>query len=151
MGNDSNILDCVIWKRLPVELIRAIVILSDPSIDTRLYFKIHPKRIDETRSWRLWYLLKSHDGLVYNLETKTLHNFRIIGQHIIRRPIDFNRVDQWMNVLNEIEQPHSLEIYYENGDYTLTCSSISFYTELRVLLKGSGIARCINVMTGHTF
>ena len=132
-------MNSLIWRNLPSELVRAIVLLSNPSIDTRLYFNIPPSRLDETRSWRIWYLLKSHDGLVYNLETKTLHNFVIPGRHVIRRPMVLNHMDSWMTVLNETEQPHSLEIYYENGDYTVTCSSISFYTELRVLLKGSGI------------
>jgi hypothetical protein len=144
-------MNSLIWRNLPSDLIRAIVLLSDPSIDIRLYFNIPPKRLDETRSWRLWYFLKSHDGLVYNLNTKTLHNFVIPRRHVIRRPVEFNRLDQWMTVLNETEQPHSLEVYYENGDYTLTCSSIAFYTELRVLLKGSGGARCTRVVTGHTF
>jgi hypothetical protein len=144
-------MNSLIWRNLPSELIRAIVLLSDPSIDTRLYFNISPGKISEDRCWRLWYLLKSHDGLVYNLNTKTLHNFVIPGQHIIRRPVEFNRLDHWMTVLNETEQPHSLGVYYENGDYTLTCSSIAFYTELRVLLKGYGGARCTRVVTGHTF
>jgi hypothetical protein len=135
----------MIWKNLPCEIIRKIILMSDPSIDTRLYFGIPPGKISEDRCWRLWYLLKSHDGLVYNIETKTLHNFIIPGRHIIRRPIEFNSWDQWITALNETEQPHSLEIYYENGDYTVTCSSVAFYTEMRVLLKGSGLARCINV------
>jgi hypothetical protein len=132
-------MNSLIWRNLPSELIRAIVLLSDPIIDTRLYFKIPPNQLDEKRSWRLWYLLNSHDGLVYNLETKTLHNFVVPGRHVIRRPMDFNRWDEWMTILNETEQPHSLEVYYENGDYAITCSSDAFYTELRVLLKGSGI------------
>ena len=147
-------MNSLIWRNLPSDLIRTIVILSRPPIDTRLYFNIPPQRFDEARSWRLWYLLKSHDGLVYNLDTKTLHNFIIPGQHIVRRPVEFNRWDQWMTVLNETEQPHSLEIYSRYGDDPVKCSSISstaFYTEMRVLLKGSGIARCINVATGHTF
>jgi hypothetical protein len=144
-------MNSLIWRNLPSELIRTIVLLSDPNIDTRLYFNIPPNRIDESRSWRLWYLLKSHDGLVYNLETQALHIFVITGRHIIRRPVDFKRLDEWMTVLNENEQPHSLEVYYENGDYTFTSSSVAFYTELRVLLKGSGIARCINVATGNTY
>ena len=146
-------MNSLIWRNLPSDLVRLIVIFSDPSIDTRLYFNIPPKRIDEADAWRMWYRLKSHDGLVYNLDTKTLHNFVIPGQHIIRRPVEFNRLDHWMTVINETEQPHSLETYSRHGDDPVKCSSISsiaFYTELRVLLKGSGIARC-NVVTGHTF
>jgi hypothetical protein len=144
-------MNSLIWRNLPSELIREIVLLSDPSIDTRLYFNIPPNQIDETRCWRLWYLLKSHDGLVYNLETQSLHIFRIPGSHVIRRPIEFNRIDQWMTVFNESGKYHSVEIYSRNGDYMCTPSHDVFYTEMRVLLKGSGIARCINVATGHTF
>jgi hypothetical protein len=141
----------LIWKHLPTDLVRLIVTLSDPTIDTRLYFGIPPKKLDEDRGWRLWYLLKSHDGLVYNLESQALHILRIPGRHVVRRPIDFNRLDAWMTVFNEHEKTHTLETYYENGDYVFTCSTVAFYTEMRVLLRGSGLARCINVATGHTF
>jgi len=132
-------MNSLIWRNLPSELIRAIVLLSDPNIDTRLYFEIPTKRLDESRSWCVWYLLKSHDGIVYNLETQTLHNFRIPGQHIVRRPIELNIYDEWMTVLNQNEKVHSIETYYQNGDYVITCATNSFYTELRVLLKGSGL------------
>jgi hypothetical protein len=138
-------MNSLIWRNLPSELVRAIVLLSNPSIDTRLYFNIPPNRLDETRCWRLWYLLRSHDGLVYNLETQALHIFRIPGRHIVRRPIECNRTDQWMTVFNETGKYHSFEIYFRNGDYICTPSNASFYTEMRVLLKGSGIVRCINV------
>lgn len=137
MGHDSNILDRVIWKHLPTEIVRKIILLSEPSIDVRLYFKISPKRLDERRSWRLWYLLKSHDGIIYNLETQSLHIFRIPGKHIIHRPIELNLYDEWMTILNENEKPHSIETYRDNGDYVISSSMDVFYTELRVLLKGS--------------
>ena len=144
-------MDSLIWRHLPIDLIHKIVLLSEPSIDVRLYFRIHPGKISEERAWRLWYLLKSHDGLIYNLETKSLHILRIPGRHIIRRPVTFNRIDQWMTVFNETGEFHAVEAYYRNGDYLNTPSHVVFYTELRVLLKGSGIARCINVASGHTF
>jgi hypothetical protein len=137
MGNDSNILDSVIWKHLPHEIVRKIVLLSDPSIDTRLYFKIPPRRLDERKSWRLWYLLKSHDGIIYNLETSSLHIFRVPGKHIIHRLVELNIHDEWMTILNENEKPHSVETYDDNGDCVISCSTDVFYTELRVLLKGS--------------
>lgn len=133
-------MNSLIWRNLPSELIREIVILSTPSIDTRLYFGIPPGKISEERSWRLWYLLKSHDGLVYNLETQNLHIFRIPGMHIVRGPIECNRIDQWMSVFNETGKYHSLEMYSSNGDYMCTPSNDVFYTEMCVLLKGSGIA-----------
>jgi hypothetical protein len=132
-------MNSLIWRNLPCEIIRAIVLLSDPCIDTRLYFKIPPGKLSEQRSWRLWYLLKSHDGLVYNLETQTLHIFRIPGSHIIRGPVECNIIDEWMTVFNETGKYHSLETYSRNGDYMCTPSDTVFYTEMRVLLKGSGI------------
>lgn len=140
-------MNSLIWRNLPSELIRAIVLLSDPIIDTRLYFRIPPGKISEDRCWRLWYLLKSHDGLVYNIETQTLHIFRIPGSHVIRRPIECNRTDQWMTVFNESGKYHSVEIYSGNGDYMCTPSHAVFYTEMHVLLKGSKLVRCINHIT----
>jgi hypothetical protein len=144
-------MDSLIWRHLPTDLVRKIVLLSNPSIDTRLYFGIPPGRISEGRCWRLWYLLRSHDGLIYNLETQSLHILRIPGRHIIRRPVDCNRIDQWLTVFNETGKYHALEAYSRNGDYINTPSNAVFYTELRILLKGSGIARCVNIATGHTF
>ena len=135
-----------IWSKLPTDLIRKIIEMSEPSIDTQLAFKIRPKKLDEARVWRLWYLLKSHDGLVYNLESQSLHVFRIPGFHIVRRPYHLNRIDQWMTIFNEEEREHTLEITSSDGTY-LSCPSHHepFYTELRVLLRGSGIARALNV------
>ena len=144
-------MDPKIWKNLPTELIRKIILESNPSIDTQLYFKIKPKKINEARAWRLWYLLKSHDGIIYNLESKSLHIFRVSGCHIIRRPIELNYIDKWMTVFNETEEQHNLEITTSSGAH-LTCPNHleSFYTEMRVLLRGSGIARMINA-AGSTF
>jgi hypothetical protein len=144
-------MDSLIWRHLPTDLVRKIILLSAPTIDTRLYFKIDPNKLDEDRSWRLWFLLKSHDGLVYDSNTKSLHILRVPGRHIIHRQVDCSRVDQWMTVFNETGQNHMIEVYYKNGDYVCTSSKADFYTELRVLLKGAGIVRCINVATGHTF
>lgn len=144
-------MDSLIWRNLPTELIRKIVLLSEPSIDTRLYFNIPPGKLNEGRCWRMWYLLSSCDGLVYNLESRALHIFRYPGRHIIRRPVNVRRLDAWMTVFNEYEHSHTHETYYSNGDYVFTSSTDAFYTEMRVLLKGSGIARGINVLTGHTF
>jgi hypothetical protein len=76
---------------------------------------------------------------LYNLETQTLHIFRIPGSHIIRGPVECNIIDEWMTVFNETGKYHSLETYSRNGDYMCTPSDTVFYTEMRVLLKGSGI------------
>ena len=136
-------MDSKIWRNLPTELIRWIVEQSSPSIDTQLAFKISPKKIPEDRSWRLWYLLKSHDGLVYNLETETLHNFRMPGFHTVRRPVSLVIVDDlW--IFNQEEAIHSLEVYSPGGGVLVTPQSDQWITELRVLLRGSGLARAIN-------
>ena len=136
-------LDPNLWSKLPTELIRWIVEHSSPSIDTQLAFKIRPKKIPEDRSWRLWYLLKSHDGLVYNIETETLHNFRMPGFHTVRRPVSLV-IDDDLWIFNQEEAIHSLEVYSPGGGVLVTPQSDQWITELRVLLRGSGLARAIN-------
>jgi hypothetical protein len=127
-----------IWSKLPTEIIRKIVEDSKPSIDVQLYFKIKPKRLDQALCARIWYLLNSHDGLIYNLGSKSLHIFRIPGFHIIRRPCQLNSYDQYMAIFNEDCNQHTIEITSANGSY-ISCPyhDEPFYTELRVLLRGS--------------
>jgi hypothetical protein len=143
-------MDPRIWSRLPTELIKQIVEISDPTIDSQLAFKIPPKRLDEAKTWRLWYLLKSHDGIVYNLETKSLHIFRSPGYHIIRRPIELSYHTAGLYVFNDTEEEHMVERISETGQFTGQTSRDPWMTELRVLLKGSSIGRCINI-SGSTF
>jgi hypothetical protein len=144
-------MDPKLWSKLPTDLVRKIIEVSEPTIDVQLAFKIQPKKLDEARVWRLWYLLKSHDGLIYNLESRSLHIFRVPGFHMVRRPYHLNRIDEWMTIFNEEGAEHTLEITSPNGTY-ISCPwhSEPFYTELRVLLRGSGIARALNV-TDATF
>ena len=137
-------MDPKIWKNLPTELIRKIIERSEPSIDVQLCFKISPKKIDEAKAWRLWYLLKSHDGLVYNLESKTLHNFYIPGCHIIRRPIELNYYTAGLWVFNDTEDEHMVEIISPSGNFASFVADDHWTTDLRVLLKGSGLARALN-------
>lgn len=138
-------MDPKVWKNLPTELVRKIIEESEPSIDVQLFFKIKPKKLNEGRCWRLMYLLTSHDGLVYNLESQSLHIFRLPGYHVIRRPYILNHFDKWMTVFNQEEAEHTLEITGPNGSY-MVCHAHrdAFYTELRVLLRGSGLARALN-------
>jgi hypothetical protein len=143
-------MDSKIWRNLPTELIRKIIEWSDPSIDVQLCFKIPPKKIDESKAWRLWFLLKSHDGLVYNLESKSLHNFYIPGCHIIRRPIELNYHTAGLWVFNDTEDEHMVEVISPTGNFTSFLSSDHWATEMRVLLRGSGLARVITA-TGLTF
>ena len=137
-------LDPLLWRNLPTELIRKIIEESNPSIDTQLFFKIMPKKIDEAKAWRLWYLLKSHDGLIYNLESKSLHNFRVSGSHIIRRPIELNYHSAGLWVFNDTEDEHVLEVISASGTFHSFVTHDHWATELRVLLRGSGMARALN-------
>lgn len=143
-------MDPNLWSKLPTELVRWIVEHSSPSIDTQLAFKIRPKKLEEERSWRLWYLLKSHDGLVYNLETQSLHIFRIPGTHIVRRPIKLDWIDLQMTSFNEAGLEHMLEVTTSSGTFVGVPNSDPWLTELRVLLRGSGLARMIGA-SGATF
>ena len=143
-------LDPSIWKNLPTELVRKIVEDSNPSIDVQLAFKIKPKKLDEARAWRLWYLLKSHDGIIYNLETETLHNFRIPEMHIVKRPIKLDWLDDGLWSFNQDENEHMIEVYQPSGECIGWPMKAPWLTEMRVLLKGSGLARMINA-SGWSF
>ena len=134
MEDACDVLDRVIWSRLPCELVREIVLLSQPSIDTRLYFKIPPRKLSEEDAWKLWYTIHSHDGIIYCMESQSLHILRIPGCHIVRRPILMNSMDEWMSVFNQDEHMHTSETTTIHGVH-ITSSKSSFYTEVRVLLK----------------
>jgi hypothetical protein len=140
-------MDPNLWSKLPTELIRWIIEQSSPAIDTQLAFKIKPKKIDDARAWRLWYLLKSHDGIIYNLETESLHNFRIPGAYAVRRPIKLDWVDDGMWCFNLDGKEHTLEVATASDGFIIVPSNLPWITELRVLLRGSGLARVI----GSTF
>ena len=140
----DTVLDPKLWGNLPTELVRKIIERSEPSIDVQLCFKISPKKIDEAKAWRLWWLLKSHDGLIYNLESKSLHNFRVAGSHIIRRPIELNYHTAGLWVFNDTEDEHMIEIISPSGSFHSTVSNAHWATEMRVLLRGSGLARVLN-------
>lgn len=127
-------MNSLIWRNLPSDLVRAIVLLSNPTIDTRLYFKIPPRKLDEADAWRMWYRLKSHDGIVYNVTSKSLHILRIPGCHVIHRPVQMNSMDEWFAIFNQDERAHTIETMTLCGVH-VTSSKNSFYTEVRVLLK----------------
>jgi hypothetical protein len=132
------------WKKLPDALVLKIINMSD-DIDLRRAFGFLPRKLDESRAWRLWYLLKSHDGLIYNLETKSLHILRIPGCHVVRRPIDLDYIDRRTWMFNQEGKSHTVEITTSSGAYCFVPdASDYFYTEMNVLLKGSGLARVIN-------
>lgn len=130
-------MDPEIWANLPCELVYKIIANADLPIDTRLAFNIKPKKIPEALAWRLWYLL-NNDGLFYILDTKSLHNFRVPGSHIVRRPVDVSYLDYDLAIFNLYEKTHTLEITTRNGKYLCNpnCKE-SFATERLVVLKGS--------------
>lgn len=126
-------MDRLIWSRLPAELVRRIVLLSDPTIDTRLYFKIPPKKIDECRIRPLGFRLFGHDGIFYNRDSKSLHILRIPECHVIHRPIELDSMDEWFSVFNQQRDAHMIETMTPTGTH-VTSSDQTFYTEFRVLL-----------------
>ena len=138
-------MDSQVWRHLPTELIRWIIEHSDPSIEVQLAFKSTPKRLDEAKSWRLWYLLKSHDGVVYNLETESLHVFRIPGCHIVRRPIKLSYHTAGLTVFNDTEDEHVLEYTCPCGSFVSLIRNDSWVTEMRILFKGARPSRELTV------
>lgn len=137
-------MDPKIWKSLPTDLVRRIVQQSELSIDSRLAFNIPPKKIDSDRVWRLEYLLGSFHGLMYDMETLSLHNFRVRGNHIVRRPIELAWVDDGLYAFNLPNDEHHHEVTSSDGTYLSTLSRDAFFTEYPVLLKNSGPCRVIN-------
>lgn len=134
-------MDPNIWRHLPDDLILHILGMAELSIDARLAFGIRPKRLDEAKCWRFWYFLKSHDGLVYNLDSKSLHIFRIPGHHIIRRPIDLNYHTAGIVVFNDEEEEHTIETICPDGSFRSEVSAVPWITECRVIFKYSNPRR----------
>jgi hypothetical protein len=125
------------WSKLPTDLIRKIIEMSDLTIDSRLAFGIPPKRLDEAKSWRLWWLLKSHDGLVYNKETKTLHILSIPGCHVVRTPIEMNYHTAGLTIFNETGEDHVVEYTCPCGCFCSVVRNDTWMTQMRVLIKGT--------------
>lgn len=132
-------MDQEIWGKLPEELVRKILVYArgNMSIDTRMALGFRPRKMPEAPAWKLWYLL-NNDGLFYILDTKTLHNFRVPGAHIIRRPVDIAWLDMDLAAFNLNREEHSLEITLSSGSYV--CSprqTETFMTDRCVILKGA--------------
>jgi hypothetical protein len=133
-------MDPVIWGNLPQELVFKILECAreNLSIDARLAFRLKPKKIPETRAWKIWYLL-NNSGIFYNIDSRTLHNFRVPGAHIIRRPVDMVAVSEDLTVFNMNGEEHSLEITTSTGLYLCRPGQTEpVATEFRVILKGGG-------------
>ena len=144
-------MDSQLWQRLPNDLIRWIIEHSDPSIDVQLAFKIKPKRLDEAKSWRLWYLLKSHDGIVYNMETETLHILCIPGCHVVRTPIKLSYHTAGLTIFNEEEEEHTIEYTCPCGCFCAVPRNDSWVTESRILIKGARPSRELTVEDAQVF
>ena len=108
--------------------------MSDPSIDVKLYFKIKPKKIDPSR---IEYLLGSSHGLVYNLDSNSLHDFTHPGTHVIRRPItlDWVRADGLAS-FNEARGVYTIESDSIKGKIH---ANAPWLTYIPILIKGSSI------------
>jgi hypothetical protein len=132
------------WKDLPNDLVFYIVDLSG-DIDLRRAFGFLPRKLSPERILGLHFLLNSHDGLVYNMDTKSLHILRIPGVYVVRRPIELDYVDRWAWMFNALEESHTIEISCSSGRYCFVPDARDpFYTELKVLLKGSGMATLLS-------
>lgn len=118
---------------LPQELVLKILELADLSIDTRRTFGLGPRLLPPWRAAHIGWLLASHDGLFYDENTKGLHNFRIRGTHVIRRPIDRSLSDDGLTIFNLKQDEYALEIYSVDGGYMfLPGVRAAWATELRV-------------------
>ena len=114
-------------------------------IDTRRVYGILPGKIDEARCWSLWYLLKSHDGLIYDTKTQTLYNFYTYPKlWSIHRPVELSSMvpeqpdsSNWcMTLFNLDGKSFTTEIFHEGGGYQfLPNTNKPWVTELKVLLK----------------
>jgi hypothetical protein len=119
---------------LPEDLVRKILEMADLSIDTRLAFGLVPKRMSPRRVDQIEILLKSHDGLFYDVISQSLHNFRIEGTHIIRRPIELSSCDDGLTIFNINQGEYALEIYTPAGEFMFDPRIRgAWYTEMRVI------------------
>ena len=66
------------------------------------------------------------------------------GFHVIRRPIELSYHTAGLHVFNDQEQEHLLEVTGPCGCFEGKTSSTAWSTEMRVLLRGSGLCRMLN-------
>lgn len=119
---------------LPEDLVRKILDMADLSIDTRRAFGLGPRRLAPWRIAHVGWLLQSHDGLFYDRESRSLHNFRVPGAHIIRRPVELSLCDDGLTIFNLRQHEYALEIYSPDGAYMfLPGVRATWATEMRVV------------------
>ena len=118
---------------LPEDLVRKILNLADLSIDTRRAFGLGPKRLWPWRIAHIDWLLNNQEGLFYFKESRALHNFRVLGTHMIRRPIDIGLCDDGLTIFNLKQKEYALEIYTPSVEYVCYPEvRAAWATELRV-------------------
>ena len=120
-------------------------IISFMDIDTRRAYGILPGKLDEARCWKMWYLLKSHDGLIYDTKTQTLYNFFTYPKcWTIHRPVELSAMvpeqpdsSDWCISLFNLEiKSFVSEIFHVGGGYQfIPDKNDPWTTELKVLLK----------------
>jgi hypothetical protein len=122
---------------LPTDIVLKIIDMTD-DIDLRRAFGLRPRKLDASRYRDILYALQKRDGLVYNVDTQSLHIFRIPGCSVVRRPIKLDYMDQWGAVFNLERKVHEVEITCSSGNHcTVPVSTDFFYTEFKVLLSSS--------------
>jgi len=97
-------------------------------IDTRRELGLLPRRI------KSWPKIELNKGIVYNITTCTLYNFRPEGFHEVRRPVTLDIVNDGLMVFNLYEFPYVYEAYSDDGAVMMDpVASSSWATEFKVL------------------
>ena len=91
---------------------------------------VSPRKLDPSRIVTIEKKM-DHDGIFYNLETKSLHTFRT-GFHVVRRPVEIAYMDEFLTLIGGL---HQEEIYFSSGAYLMTPNIHNHYhIELKVRL-----------------
>lgn len=115
--------------------IAKVLELADLSIDTRRELGLEPRPLCPWRTAHIaWLLANSREGLFYNKETGGLHNFRVPGMHIVRRPVELSLVDDGLTIFNLKQDEYALEVYEPSGRYVFTPGvRATWATEIRLV------------------
>lgn len=122
------------WELLPNDIIWKILYMADLPIDTRLALGMKPRRIHSDILNDLSLKLQSHEGYIYNTESKSLHVF-LHEFHIIMRPIEMSFRTDVYTVFNEDEEYFSIEIVYPDGRFYSNIIDDTFIVKSKILLK----------------
>lgn len=112
-------MDPAIWRHLPPDLIRRVLHMADLPIDTRVYFRLDPKKLNLKN-----FLKTFRTDLVYDNSTQTLWDFRPWPEFFMKRKnfkfSGFRSPD--MHVFNMGWDPYEMTIMgpFRLGPYPLT-------------------------------